>query len=112
MEMTPYDLTPEQKGLLQSLSQETGKDIPSLIAEALAGLQEHVRAGRIDGDGNSSDAGKDEKPTARPGETRKPIWEIADKLCGEIPEEELEQLPIDGAAQHDHYIYGLPKRPA
>jgi hypothetical protein len=22
----------------------------------------------------------------------------------------LERLPEDGASQHDHYIYGLPKR--
>jgi uncharacterized protein (UPF0218 family) len=28
----------------------------------------------------------------------------------EIPEEDLARLPVDGAAQHDHYIYGTPKR--
>jgi predicted DNA-binding protein len=39
METTPFDLTPEQKGLLQSLSQETGKPISALIAEALQGLE-------------------------------------------------------------------------
>ncbi len=27
-----------------------------------------------------------------------------------IPEEELEKLPTDGAAELDHYIYGTPKR--
>lgn len=28
-----------------------------------------------------------------------------------LPPETLERLPADGASQHDHYIYGTPKRP-
>ncbi len=28
-----------------------------------------------------------------------------------LPPEVLESLPVDGASQHDHYIYGTPKRP-
>ena len=44
MEATPFDLTPEQKGLLVALAQETGKSIPILIAEALEELEEHVHA--------------------------------------------------------------------
>lgn len=28
-----------------------------------------------------------------------------------LPPEFVEKLPADGAAQHDHYIYGTPKRP-
>lgn len=31
---------------------------------------------------------------------------------GPPPPEELAKLPPDGAEQHDHYIYGTPKRPA
>jgi antitoxin component of MazEF toxin-antitoxin module len=27
-----------------------------------------------------------------------------------LPPETLDKLPVDGAAQHDHYIYGTPKR--
>jgi predicted DNA-binding antitoxin AbrB/MazE fold protein len=27
-----------------------------------------------------------------------------------LPEEVLARLPRDGASQHDHYIYGTPKR--
>jgi hypothetical protein len=43
---------------------------------------------------------------------KKSFGQIADELFGDLPEEELARLPVDGAAQHDHYIYGLPKRPA
>jgi bifunctional DNA-binding transcriptional regulator/antitoxin component of YhaV-PrlF toxin-antitoxin module len=28
-----------------------------------------------------------------------------------LPQEVLDRLPTDGASQHDHYIYGTPKRP-
>jgi antitoxin component of MazEF toxin-antitoxin module len=28
-----------------------------------------------------------------------------------LPKETLDRLPADGASQHDHYIYGTPKRP-
>ena len=40
----------------------------------------------------------------------KPIWEIFDEITRGIPEQELRRLPRDGAAQHDHYTYGWPKR--
>ncbi len=38
------------------------------------------------------------------------IWQVAQELMADVPPEILEQLPTDGAAQHDHYIYGMPKR--
>ena len=28
-----------------------------------------------------------------------------------LPAEVLDQFPTDGAAQHNHYLYGTPKRP-
>jgi predicted DNA-binding antitoxin AbrB/MazE fold protein len=32
-------------------------------------------------------------------------------LANALPEEVVARLPTDGASQHDHYIYGTPKRP-
>jgi plasmid stability protein len=29
---------------------------------------------------------------------------------GDVPAEAFEESPRDGASQHDHYIYGTPKR--
>lgn len=57
---------------------------------------------------NSDQAGHVSMPQER---TRagKSIWQIADSFVKDLPEEELHKLPTDGAAQHDHYIYGLPK---
>lgn len=42
----------------------------------------------------------------------KRIWEVAEELRKSVPDEEWDKLPVDGAEQHDHYIYGTPKRPA
>ena len=42
---------------------------------------------------------------------RPPIWERIAALTADAPQEELAKLPTDGASQHDHYLYGTPKRP-
>jgi len=39
-----------------------------------------------------------------------PIWQRFQNALRAIPEEELSALPPDGASEHDHYLYGLPKR--
>jgi Tfp pilus assembly protein PilN len=52
-----------------------------------------------------------EKEQAAPAEsTRRPIGEIFEELSSQIPFEEWAELPRDGAEQHDHYLYGSPKR--
>ena len=38
------------------------------------------------------------------------IFDIIDEIIKDLPEEELRKLPRDGSINHDHYIYGLPKR--
>jgi hypothetical protein len=40
----------------------------------------------------------------------KPIWEQFAEAFGGVPDEELDRLPTDLAANVDHYVYGLPKR--
>ena len=42
---------------------------------------------------------------------RPPIWERIAASTADAPPEELAKLPTDGASQHDHYLYGTPKRP-
>jgi hypothetical protein len=40
----------------------------------------------------------------------RPISEVIAEIMADVPPEVLAQLPKDGASQHDHYIYGWPKR--
>jgi Arc/MetJ-type ribon-helix-helix transcriptional regulator len=44
-------------------------------------------------------------------ESRKPIWEVIEQENQSIPPEVWAALPPDLSEQHDHYIYGTPKRP-
>ena len=94
MEHTPFELTPEQKGMLALLLDETGQSVPTLLAAIAAALEELQERERF----------------TPPSPRHKHMGEVAAELFGEISEEELACLPVDGAAQHDHYIYGLPKR--
>ncbi|MCU1264787.1 MAG: hypothetical protein JWM21_1105 [Acidobacteria bacterium] len=52
----------------------------------------------------------DQEQLTEPELTRRPIGEIFDELSSQIPFEEWAELPRDGAEQHDHYLYGSPKR--
>lgn len=38
------------------------------------------------------------------------IWEKIDAAMAKLPDEVWEKVPIDGAEQLDHYLYGTPKR--
>lgn len=40
-----------------------------------------------------------------------PIWDYIAQLMRDAPDDQLGALPTDGAAQHDHYLHGTPKRP-
>jgi Tfp pilus assembly protein PilN len=52
----------------------------------------------------------DKENGAQRESTRRSISEIFDELSSQIPFEEWADLPRDGADQHDHYLYGSPKR--
>ena len=46
---------------------------------------------------------------ARP---RRHISEIIRENMSKVPPEMMARMPKDGASEHDHYIYGWPKRNA
>lgn len=56
-----------------------------------------------------SSASPQEQPQSSP--QKRSFWDIFDDFVNSMPPEELKKLPTDGAEQHDHYIYGWPKRP-
>ena len=49
-----------------------------------------------------------EQSTSGATDTR-PIWEIFAELSAQVPADEWNNLPADGAANHDHYLYGSSK---
>ncbi len=43
-------------------------------------------------------------------ERPKTLGEKIMEIVADVPDEVWDRLPTDGAEQHDHYIYGTPKR--
>lgn len=41
---------------------------------------------------------------------RKTLWEKIDEHIKQVPPEVWGNIPTDGAEQHDHYLYGAPKK--
>ena len=39
-----------------------------------------------------------------------PFWKIFTETIHTLPPEVFDDLPVDGASEHDHYLYGSPKR--
>jgi plasmid stability protein len=44
------------------------------------------------------------------GQPLRTIADIIVSRMSKVPAEDMATLPKDGASQHDHYIYGWPKR--
>jgi len=65
METKKIELTPEQKGVLAALSEETGESVSALIDQVLDALQERMRAARESRNRDSHAA----------NDTAKPVWE-------------------------------------
>jgi hypothetical protein len=49
-------------------------------------------------------------PPATEAVTPPPVWERFREAVRLIPPDELQTLPPDGASEHGHYIYGVPKQ--
>ncbi len=41
---------------------------------------------------------------------KKSLLDKLGEISSRVPDEMWAKLPIDGAEQHDHYLYGTPKR--
>ena len=39
-----------------------------------------------------------------------PFWQSFTRELHALPDAVFERLPADGASEHDHYLYGAPKR--
>ena len=52
----------------------------------------------------------DLKEGPRDADSDRHISEVIRERMRDIPPEVWASLPTDGASEHDHYIYGLPKK--
>lgn len=88
------ELSPERESALKAQAEARGLS----IAEWLLQLAEEA-------------APAAEPPTpAGQAPVQRPIWEVILERMKALPPEVFERLPTDGASEHDHYLYGAPKR--
>ena len=52
----------------------------------------------------------EEKVSLSQKKDSRPIWEVISEISSQVSDEEWAKLPIDGAENHDHYLYGAPKK--
>lgn len=50
-----------------------------------------------------------EEREPRPRESR-PIWEVIEEISSQAAPGTWDDVPTDGSLNHDHYLYGAPKR--
>jgi len=43
-------------------------------------------------------------------ESSRPIWEIIEEISAQAPPGTWDSVPTDGSVNHDHYLYGAPKK--
>jgi hypothetical protein len=53
---------------------------------------------------------KQAEPEPPASRSHRHISEIIRENMSQVPPEIMSTMPTDGASQHDHYIYGWPKR--
>ncbi len=46
----------------------------------------------------------------RPRKSGRPIWEIIEEISSQAPPGTWDSVPSDGSVNHDHYLYGAPKK--
>ena len=48
-----------------------------------------------------------ERQKSQPAKT---LWDAIQDIVKDVPDDVWEKLPTDGSEQHDHYLYGSPKK--
>lgn len=91
----------------EQLIKEIEQAPDSLIEEVLDFLL--VTKARLNQQGTDSESANQLKVEQTKQQKSKPIWEILEST-DDLPEDVISQLPTDGAAQIDHYLYGKPKQ--
>jgi len=84
-------LSDEQAAALQARAAEEGLSVEAWL-QRLAEQQAQLRLSPAD------------------QASSRPVWEIISERMIDLPAEVLDRLPSDAASEHDHYLYGSPKR--
>jgi len=87
------NIAPDKEAAYQALAQAEGLSVEQWLRQLIDRV---VPASPLETPGAADD--------------NRPIWEIFVDSMKDLPPEIMATMPKDGASQHDHYIYGWPKR--
>ena len=86
------DLSPENEAALRAQAEAAGLSAEDFARRA---LDEALRSANA----TNGDVEHD-----------RPISDVISEIWADMPDDVEAKLPSDGASEHDHYIYGWPKR--
>ncbi len=86
-------LQPQEEARLVALAHAKGVSTDTLVREAVDKIL-------ADAPGQTDTAKRESRP----------IWDVILDNMQDVPRAEFARLPKDGASEHDHYLYGHPKR--
>jgi hypothetical protein len=89
------DLPEEQEAALRAEARAQGIRVEQLLQRL---VEERLQPVRFPGSGD-----------AQPPQIE-PFWKAFTRRMHALPSDVFERLPPDGASEHDHYLYGSPKR--
>jgi len=85
------NISPEKEAACQALAQAQGLSVEQWLTQLV-------------------DKAAPVAPLDTPDEDDRPLSAMFGEIWADMPHEVRAKLPSDGADQHDHYIYGTPKR--
>ena len=91
-------LTASEEANLMAHARTRGTTPESVVREAMGPILQGVPARPEDAD------------TSGPRVPKRHISQVIADRMERLPAEAFEGLPADGASEHDHYLYGAPKR--
>ena len=85
------NISPEKEAAYQALAQAQGLSVEQWLTQLV------YQAAPV-------------APLNTQDEDDRPLSAVFGEIWADMPDEVRAKLPSDGADQHDHYIYGTPKR--
>jgi hypothetical protein len=84
-------ISPEKEASYQALAEAQGLSVKQWLTQLVE------QAGPV-------------APLDPPDDDDRPLSAMFNEIWANMPDEVRAKLPNDGADQHDHYVYGTPKR--
>ncbi len=84
------DLSPEQEAALRAKAESLGLTVEAFVKQ------------RVEGE-----CVEDAPMTPRDD---RPIWQVISEYVNALSPDTFDDMPTDGASEHDHYLYGSPKK--